>query len=106
MWNVLRISRGKLQKKLKSCLHSDLDILLNRTQIQFDQLAETHFKDFHTDLAERESGYVLTFDHDLDMFAASISLSRTSVAAIIKEEGLSRNSGFSGINLTFIFQMS
>jgi dynactin 1 len=39
-------------------------------------------------LAERESGYVLTFDHDLDMFAASISLSRTSVAAIIKEEGL------------------
>ena len=61
----------------------------NRTQIQFDQLAETHFKDFNTDLAERESGYVLTFDHDLDMFAASISLSRTSVAAIIKEEGLS-----------------
>lgn len=32
---------------------------------------------------------MLTFDHDLDMFAASISLSRTSVAAIIKEEGLS-----------------
>ena len=106
MWNVLRILRGKLPKKLKSCLHSDLDILLNRTQIQFDQLAETHFKDFHTDLAERESGYVLTFDHDLDMFAASISLSRTSVAAIIKEEGLSRNSSFPGIDLTFIFQMS
>ncbi|KIM47423.1 hypothetical protein M413DRAFT_439091 [Hebeloma cylindrosporum] len=59
---------------------------IERTQIQFDQLAETHFKDFNTDLAERESGYVLTFDHDLDMFAASISLSRTSVAAIIKEE--------------------
>ena len=30
----------------------------------------------------------MAFDHDLDMFAASISLARTSVAALIKEEGL------------------
>jgi len=103
---VLRTLRGKVQKKLKLCLHSDFNFLLNRTQIQFDQLAETHFKDFHTDLAERESGYVLTFDHDLDMFAASISLSRTSVAAIIKEEGLSCNSSFPEINLTLNFQTS
>jgi dynactin 1 len=55
-------------------------------------------------LAERESGYVLTFDHDLDMFAASISLSRTSVAAIIKEEGLSFvNTNLLGIKFNFDF---
>lgn len=42
-----------------------------------------------TNLAERESGSVLTLDHDLDIFAASINLSKTSVAAIIKEEGVS-----------------
>lgn len=29
----------------------------------------------------------MAFDHDLDMFAASIGLTKTSVAAIIKEEG-------------------
>lgn len=40
-------------------------------------------------MAERESGSVLTLDHDLDIFAASINLSKTSVAAIIKEEGVS-----------------
>jgi len=34
-------------------------------------------------------GYVFTFDRDLDMPAASISLSRTSAATIIKEEGSS-----------------
>ncbi|KAF9567724.1 dynactin [Agrocybe pediades] len=53
---------------------------------QFDHLAETYFAGFETDLAEREVGYVMAFDHDLDMFAASISLARTSVAALIKEE--------------------
>ena len=29
----------------------------------------------------------MAFDHDLDMFAASIGLTKTSVAAVIKEEG-------------------
>ena len=38
-------------------------------------------------MVERELGYVMAFDHDLDMFAASIGLTKTSVAAIIKEEG-------------------
>ena len=58
-----------------------------RIQAQFDHLAETYFDGFETDLAERELGYVAAFDHDLDMFAASISLTRTSVAALIKEDG-------------------
>ncbi|KAF8971830.1 dynactin [Flammula alnicola] len=57
-----------------------------KIQAQFDHLAETYFDGFDTDLAERELGYVTAFDHDLDMFAASISLARTSVAATIKEE--------------------
>ena len=47
MQNVLRILRGKVRKKFKSCLRSDLDIHLHRTRIQFDQLAETDFKVFH-----------------------------------------------------------
>ena len=50
-------------------------------------MAELHFNNYETDLVERELGYVMAFDHDLDMFAASIGLTKTSVAAIIKEEG-------------------
>ncbi|KAF9478081.1 dynactin [Pholiota conissans] len=57
-----------------------------KIQAQFEHLAETYFDGFETDLAERELGYVASFDHDLDMFAASISLTRTSVAALVKEE--------------------
>ena len=59
-----------------------------RIQSQFDHLAETYFSGFDTDLAEQELGYVTAFDHDLDMFAASIGLARTSVAALRKEEGM------------------
>lgn len=39
-------------------------------------------------MGERELGYVLSFDNDLDVFAASIGLTKTSVAAIIKDEGM------------------
>ena len=59
----------------------------SRIHASFDHLAELHFNDYETDLVERELGYVMAFDHDLDMFAASIGLTKTSVAAIIKEEG-------------------
>ena len=58
-----------------------------RIQAQFDHLTETYFDGFETDLAERELGYVAAFDHDSDMFAASISFTRTSVTARIKEDG-------------------
>ncbi|KAJ3503186.1 hypothetical protein NLJ89_g8547 [Agrocybe chaxingu] len=57
-----------------------------KIQAQFDHLAEAYFDGFETDLAERELGYVTAFDHDLDMFAASIALTRTSVSSLIKEE--------------------
>ena len=59
-----------------------------RIHASFEHLAELHFNGYETDLVERELGYVMAFDHDLDMFAASIGLTKTSVAAIIKEEGL------------------
>jgi dynactin 1 len=59
-----------------------------RMQAQFDHLAETYFNGFEHDLGERELGYALSFEHDLDVFAASIGLTKTSVAAIVKDEGM------------------
>ena len=64
------------------------DLLTLRIQAQFDHLAEAYFGGFDTDLAERELGYVTSLDHDLDMFAASIGLAKTSVAGLMKEEGM------------------
>ncbi|KAH7920934.1 hypothetical protein BV22DRAFT_1097308 [Leucogyrophana mollusca] len=60
------------------------DIL--KMQAQFDHLAETYFGDFEQDLGERELGYALSFDHDLDAFAASIGLTKTSITAILKDD--------------------
>ncbi|KIJ13750.1 hypothetical protein PAXINDRAFT_170080 [Paxillus involutus ATCC 200175] len=57
-----------------------------RLQAQFDHLAETYFSGFDQDLGERELGYALSFDHDLDAFAASIGLTKTSVATILRDE--------------------
>ena len=37
-------------------------------------------------MGERELGYALSFDHDLEMFAASVGLIKTSVDAIMKDE--------------------
>lgn len=68
--------------------------MCDRMQAQFDHLAETYFNAFEHDLGERELGYALSFDHDLDVFAASIGLTKTSVAAIIKDEGIILSSLF------------
>lgn len=57
-----------------------------RLQAQFDHLAETYFGGFDQDLGERELGYALSFDYDLDVFAAAIGLTKTSVAAILRDE--------------------
>jgi hypothetical protein len=56
-------------------------------QAQFDHLAETYFDGFEHDLGERELGYAMSFDHDVDVFVASIGLTKTSVGEIIKYEG-------------------
>lgn len=53
----------------------------------FSHFAEMYIDGFQHDLAERELGYIVSFDHDLDIFAASIGLTKTSVAATIKDDG-------------------
>ena len=60
---------------------------LNRIQAQFDHLADTYFKDFDFDLGEREFGLVLSLDHDLDVYASSMGLTKTAVEAILNDEG-------------------
>lgn len=60
---------------------------LYRMQSQFDHLAETCFNGFDLDLGERELGYALSIDHDLEMFAASIGLIKTAVSAIMEDQG-------------------
>ena len=60
-----------------------------KMQAQFDHLAETYFGSFDFDLGERELGYALAFDHDLEMFAASVGLIKTSVMAVLRDGGKS-----------------
>jgi len=50
-------------------------------------LAETYFKAFDFDLGERELGLVLSLDHDLDVYASSMGLTKTAVEAILNDEG-------------------
>ncbi len=73
----------------------DPDLLRNlrvtncdRIQAQFNHLAETYFKAFDFDLGERELGLVLSLDHDLDVYASSMGLTKTAVEAILNDEGV------------------
>ena len=50
-----------------------------RIQAQFHHLVEAYFSGFDTDLAERELQYVVSLDHDLDMFVGSFGLTKTSI---------------------------
>lgn len=56
-------------------------------QAQFEHLAETYFDRFDYDLGERELGYALSFDHDLDVFSASIGLTKTSISTLMQDDG-------------------
>lgn len=58
-------------------------------QAQFEHLAETYFDGFDHDLGERELGYALSFDSDLDMFSASIGLTKTALEALMQDDGMS-----------------
>ena len=58
-------------------------------QSQFDHIAETYFNQFDFDLGERELGYALGFDYDLEMFNASAGLIKTSITEFLKDEGAS-----------------
>ena len=64
-----------------------VDPPFHRIHAQFDHISETYFAGFDFDLGERELGYALSFDHDLDMFAASLGLVKTSIEAVTKEDG-------------------
>ncbi|KAF9447534.1 hypothetical protein P691DRAFT_706592 [Macrolepiota fuliginosa MF-IS2] len=57
-----------------------------KIQAQFDHLAETYFEGFEHDLAERELGYAVAFDLDLDMLSASVALTKTCVATLMEDE--------------------
>jgi dynactin 1 len=59
----------------------------HRIQAQFSHLAETYFKDFDFDLGERELGLALSLDHDLDVYASSMGLTKTAVEATLNDEG-------------------
>ncbi|KAF8167287.1 dynactin [Crassisporium funariophilum] len=61
---------------------------ITRIQRALDEMAVSYFDGFESDLLEREMGYVLAFDHDLDMFAALIGFAKTSVADIMKEDDI------------------
>jgi hypothetical protein len=39
-------------------------------------------------LGERELGYALSLDHDLDMFAASLGLVKTSIEDVMNDDGI------------------
>ena len=54
---------------------------------QFEHLAESYFDGFEHDLGERELGYAQSFDNDLDMFLASIALTKTAIEEVLKDEG-------------------
>ena len=54
-----------------------------KMQSHFDHLSETYFNNFEYDLGERELGYALSFNHDLEMFAASVGLIKT----ILRDNG-------------------
>ncbi|KAF8481025.1 dynein associated protein-domain-containing protein [Russula ochroleuca] len=64
---------------------------INKIQAQFNHLAETYFKAFDFDLGERELGLVLSLDHDLDVYASSMGLTKTAVEAILNDEDVARD---------------
>ncbi|KAI0684674.1 dynactin [Cytidiella melzeri] len=72
-----------------------------KMQSQFDHLAETYLSGFDFDLGERELGYILSIDHDLEMFSASVGLIKTAVSAIIEDEDI--ESDFGGLDPKFDF---
>lgn len=76
-------------------LFSTTEGVWDRIQAQFDHLAETYFEGFEHDLAERELGYAVSFDLDLDMFSASVALAKTCVSTIMEDEGNVHHSYFS-----------
>lgn len=57
-----------------------------KIQSQFDHLVETYFNGFDFDLGERELGYALSCDYDLEMFSASLGLIKTAINGVMEDE--------------------
>lgn len=57
-----------------------------KMQSQFDHLMETYFNAFDFDLGQRELGYALSCDYDLEMFSASVGLIKTAINGIMEDE--------------------
>ncbi|KIK02267.1 hypothetical protein K443DRAFT_677778 [Laccaria amethystina LaAM-08-1] len=70
-----------------------------KIQAQFDHLAETYFDGFDYDLAERELGYLMALDLDLDMCSASLRLTKTAVEATINDKDVELDMGGYDIDL-------
>jgi hypothetical protein len=51
--------------------------------------AETYFNGFDYDLGERALGYLTAFDLDLNIFAASIGMTKTSIKTFVQGHGAS-----------------
>ena len=83
--NALLMPLSELHRRSSPPMQSINEVI--RMQSQFDHIAETYFSGFDFDLGERELGYALSFDYDLEMFSASAGLIKTAVSSIFKEEG-------------------
>ncbi|KAI0066601.1 hypothetical protein BV25DRAFT_1820618 [Artomyces pyxidatus] len=66
---------------------------INKIQAQFDHLSETYFEGFEYDLGERELGFALSLDHDLDVYASSVGLTKTAVETILGDEDVAKEIG-------------
>lgn len=53
----------------------------------FGHLVDMYSEGFDYDLGERELGYALSFDHELDNVSASLALISTYISDTMKDEG-------------------
>ncbi|KAK0481445.1 dynein associated protein-domain-containing protein [Armillaria novae-zelandiae] len=68
----------------KGRIYPEIAPMEKRIDMQIDLLRRDAFREM--ECAKREHGYVTAFDLDLDIFAAAVGLTKTSVEAILKDE--------------------
>ncbi|KAL5533874.1 hypothetical protein ACEPAG_334 [Sanghuangporus baumii] len=65
---------------------------VQKTAQAFGHLVEMYSEGLEYDLGERELGYALTFDHELDNLSASLALISSYISDIMKDEDVSVDS--------------
>ncbi|KIK63885.1 hypothetical protein GYMLUDRAFT_40972 [Collybiopsis luxurians FD-317 M1] len=78
-----------------------------KIQSQFNHLAEIYFAEYFSasysgyayDIGERQLGSIVLFDLDLDMFAASIGMMKTSVEGLLKEDEFASEADYGGFDI-------